>query len=122
MATNTLKYGTPTSIGISINNLTAVGKSFNEITNVVFMLKRNAKDSDESAVLYKSTKTGGVALSTSKLIVTIDETDFGGSGLQANANYLVAIGVEFNNSGIYLEDKDDGMNNRIKIIQDKVRL
>jgi hypothetical protein len=122
MATNTIKYGTPAMISITINNLNLVGNVFADITNVVFMLKRSAKDSDQEALLYKSTSNGGITLSSTKMNVAILSADFGGSGLLAGATYLVAIGVEFNNSGVYLEDKDDGLNNRIRIIQDKVRL
>ena len=49
------------------------------------------------------------------------KTDFGEGKMEAGKVYLIAIGVEFNNSGEFFEDEDDNMQRKLKVTYDKIR-
>ena len=119
-----IKYGNSGKLSITINNFVGLGKTFSDITGVIFMLKTKSTDKDADAVFKKTVIGGGITLDAGleKMIVAIDKVDFGGSGILSKKTYLIAIGVEFNSSGEYFEDKDDKMQRLAEIIEDKVEL
>ena len=117
-----IKYGNSGKLSVTINNLTGLGKTFADITGVIFMLKEKSTDKDVDAVFSKEYPSAGITLDTQneKIIVQIDKGDFGASGMVSKRTYLIAIGVEFNSTGEYFEDKDDKMQRKAEIIEDKV--
>ena len=119
-----IKYGVPSTISISINNLTALNRNFSDITDILFMLKNKASDADSLALISKKYKTvTGITLdqNNKKIFVSLLKSDFGPSKMETNGNYLICIGVEFNNDGIYIEDQDEKFERRLKVIPDKIR-
>lgn len=117
-----IKYGNSGKLSITINNFAGLGKTFVDITGVIFMLKDSASTKDADAAFSKTYPGGGITLDTQneKIIVTIDKADFGAQGIHSKRDYLIAIGVEFDSSGEYLEDKDDKLMRTATIIGDKV--
>lgn len=122
MALSKIKYGNSGKIALTINNLTSVGKTLGDITNVLFMFKDTADQKDDDAPLRKELRQGEISIIGDKLVVTIEKEDFGDSAarVQSGVTYLIAIGVEFNNSGEYFEDQDDNLSRKIKVVADKV--
>lgn len=121
MSLTTIKYGNSGKLSLSINNLDKIGKEFNEITDVIFMLKNSASQLDTAAPMRKEQSKGHIYFSGEKIIVKLEKSDFGTNKLKANTTYLVAIGIEFNSTGEYFEDEDDNLQRKLKVIQDKVR-
>ena len=119
-----IKYGNSGKLSISINNLVGLGKTFADITGVIFMMKVDSKQKDDDAPFQKIYPGGGITLDqgSEKIIVSIDKADFGPTGLVSKKTYLIAMGTEFNDSGEYFEDKDDKMQRNAYIIEDKVEL
>jgi len=122
MALSKLKYGNSGKISLTINNLEDIGRQISEITNVLFMFKDKASQKDVEAPLNKELKKGDITIVNDAMIVTINEDDFGTTAnkLQSEKTYLVAIGIEFNDTGEFFEDQDDNLSRKIKIIGDKV--
>ena len=121
MSLTKIKYGNSGLLSLSLTNLEEIGKTFSDITDVIFMLKTNANQEDTAAPLKKEMSMGHIYTSGEKLIVKLEKSDFSALKLKANTVYLVAIGIEFNNTGEYFEDKDDNLQRKLKVIQDKVR-
>lgn len=119
-----IKYGNSGKLSITINNFAGLGKAFSDITGVIFMLKEKSTTKDADAAFKKTVIGGGISLDAGneKIIVSIDKADFGSTGIVSKQEYLIAIGVEFNSSGEYFEDKDDKMQRTAEIIEDKVEL
>lgn len=122
MALSKIKYGNSGRIALTINNFTEIGKTVQEITNVIFMFKDKASQRDSEAPMYKELKKGDIAIVDDRMIVTINEADFGTTAnkLQEEKTYLVAIGIEFNDTGEFFEDQDDNLSRKMKIIGHKV--
>ena len=119
-----ITYETPTTISISLTDLASRnGTTFANITDVIFMLKEKSYDDDADAVVSKDYKTtNGVTLdSVGGLInVSILEADFGVDKIEVR-NYLICLGVEFSDSGSYIEDYDPNESWIMKINGDKIR-
>ena len=123
MALVTIKYGNSGELELTPTNLSDIGKQFSDITDIVFMLKTHAAQADEDAPLKKEMDQGQVYKTNNDTIrVKIEKADFSSLKLKANTTYLIAIGIEFNNTGEYFEDKDDHLQRKLKVTQDKVRL
>lgn len=122
MALSKIKYGNSGKIALTINNLSEIGHTVKEITNVLFMLKDKASQKDIEAPMRKELKAGDIEIIDEKMVVSIYVTDFGTTAdkLQSEKTYLLAIGIEFNNTGEFFEDEDDNLSRKIKIIGDKV--
>lgn len=113
-------YETPTKIVLTVNNLAANDKTFSDITDVLYMLKKRASDSDESALVTKDYKTAnGVSLVNETIEIFIGRTDF--SKLTGGETYLVCFSIEFDDNGIYIEDEDPNFTRNVKIMKDKTR-
>ena len=121
MSLTKMKYGNSGLLSLTINNFDKVGKEFSDITDVIFMLKNTASQTDAAAPLKKELSKGHIYFSGEKIIVKIEKSDFSSTKLKANTTYLVAIGVEFNSTGEYFEDEDDNLQRKLKVVQDKVR-
>jgi hypothetical protein len=121
MSVTKIKYDNSLNISITINNFAKLGKTFDDITRVIFLLKASAEQPDAAAPLNKTYPGGGVTLVDEKIVVAIDRVDFGDTGLQSDATYLIAIGIEFNDSGEFYEDKDDKLERNLYVIPDKIR-
>jgi len=123
MSVTKIKYENTVNLAITINNFTKLGKTFADITRVLFLLKSNASQADAAAPIQKAYPNEGITLNLvdEKIIVNIAKADFGGDMLQADATYLIAIGVEFNDSGEFYEDKDDKLERKLYVIPDKIR-
>jgi hypothetical protein len=89
------------------------------------MLKNKASDLDTQSIIYKKYKgtTGQITLNSTakKISVSLLKSDYGAGKMETSGNYLIAVGVEFNNDGIYLEDQDDKFERRLKVKPDKIR-
>lgn len=120
-----ITYKTPTLIELSIEDLSSRnGKSFADITDVLYMFKNNASDQDTDAVLSKRIKIDAditLNLSTQTASIPIDVADFGVGKVEAGTDYLICVGVEFNDSGYYIEDYDPNFKRLVQIWRDKVR-
>ena len=116
---------TPVLIALSITDLlTRNSKTFADITDVKYMYKNNATDLDAAALLSKDVKTpDGIVLNAtdSTIDISIDIVDFGTDKLEIDATYLICIGVEFDDDGVYIEDYDPRLDNHVNILQDKIR-
>lgn len=122
MALTTIKYGNSGELELTINNLDELAKTFTDITDVKFMLKTMASQADEASPMYKTMENGQIYTTPdNKLRVKFAKADFSPTKLRANTVYLIAIGVEFNNTGEYFEDEDDNLQRKLKVTQDKVR-
>lgn len=120
-----VKFGVPTTVAITINNFSSLNRTFEDITDVLFFLKNKATDLDTASVVSKKYKgtTGQIVLNTTskKVVVNLVKSDFGAGKMESGGNYLIAVGIEFNNDGVYLEDRDDKFERRLKVKPDKIR-
>ena len=115
-------YETPILLAVTIDNLLANnGKSFSDITDACYLLKNKAGDLDTEALFSQDFKTtNGVALNSgdSTIDVTFEKADFSSVLLDAGKGYLICLGVEFNDSGDYIENKNT---NYLHVEFDKLR-
>jgi hypothetical protein len=116
-----IKYGNSGKLSLTVNNFIALGKTFADITGVIFMLKDDATQLDTAAPFKKEYPSAGITLVDPNIIVQLDVVDFGAGKLVGDSTYLIAVGVEFNDSGEYFEDKDDSLSRKLKVVNDKVR-
>lgn len=119
-----ITYGTPTKLFITLTNLTLNQYAFSDISDALFMLKHNATDTDESALITKDFKTNnGVVLNldTKTIEIEINKLDFGSNKLQIGVEYLMCLSVEFLGDGNYIEDFDPKLERKVSIMQDKTR-
>jgi len=125
MSDTNITFGTPVKIVTTINDLlTRNGKTFADITDVKYMLKENKSDTDEASVFNKSVKIGGsitLVPANSSFEVNIIPSDYGDTKIKAGEQYLVCIGVEFNDSTYYIEDYDPHFTRMMNILYDKIR-
>ena len=70
---------------------------------------------------YKT--TNGVTLDVGSGIINVSilETDFGTGKIEGGLNYLICLGVEFSDSGSYIEDYDPYKSWLMKVNVDKIR-
>lgn len=117
-----ITFDNPTLIVITLNRLSEDnGKTFSDITDVKYMFKRNASDTDGDAVFSK-TLGSGITLANDKINVNILKSDYGLGKIESGkGDYLICLGVEFNNSGEFIEDKDHDKKNRVTVFSDKIR-
>ena len=117
-----ITYNTPLKIVITINGLLERnGKVFADITDAIFMLKKSATDIDEDAKINLTVPNSGVIINYDDETVDaiIKEADY--ALIQKGRSYLACFAVEFNNSGVFIEDFDPDLENRITITHDKIR-
>lgn len=125
MSVISITYGTPISMNVSLTELASRnGKTFADITDVLYMLKKEAWQDDTDAVFSKSVKgAGGITLNpaNNSFALEISPTDYGDSKIEKEETYLVCIGVEFNDSGFIIEDYDPQFERKLAILADKIR-
>ena len=126
MSNINITYGTPIKMVVTLTDLAdRNGKTISDITDVVYMLKHNRSDDDSATVFNKSVKNGAnVTLTATGFETNILAEDYGNSKtkIQAFKNYLVCIGIEFNDSGYYIEDYDPRFDRKLSVLPDKVRM
>jgi len=116
-----LTYKTPTKLVVTLTDLlTRNEKSFSDVTDVIFFIKANATDTDESALVTKTVGTG-ITIAADTIEIQITGTDYGTGKLMGKNVYLLCFGIEFNSSGEYIEDYDPLFKRTIEILRDKIR-
>lgn len=114
-----LTYNTPSKLIITITDMVSRNeKSFSDITDVLFFLKKDASDLDEDACMTASIGTG-ITLNDPTIDIAITDANY--ALVRPGKTYLFCLGVEFNSSGIYIEDYDPLLERKIKILEDKIR-
>lgn len=115
-------YGTPLKLTIEITDILATtGRLFADITDVKFMLKSHASESDENADFSKSVGEKITLNGQNETIeVAFESNDYGVGKIRAKT-YLMCLGVEFLSSGDYIEDYDPDKVWEITFTPDKIR-
>ena len=125
MSNRTITYGTPVKLIITPTDLASRnGKTFSDITNVVYFLKKERRDADADAVFSANVSPdASITLNsgTSTIELNILDTSYGKGKIEKGIEYLECIGVEFNGSGIFIEDYDPRASNKIMFSHDKIR-
>ena len=124
MSTTNITYGTPIKIVTTLSDLAdRNGKTINDVTDVLYLLKKNRDEPDANAAFSDSVKAGSIAIDTvnSTFEVNITGNDYGFDKIKKGHTYLICIGVEFNDSTFYIEDYDPQAQRKLSVLRDKIR-
>lgn len=115
----TLIHENPINIEFDIGEaLETLDIASEDITDMVFVIKDKQRDSDNSALVYKTLANSGITLSANKFYVTMVQADY--ADLKTNTTYHIALGIKYTGIANFLELDLQG-EDRVRIVQDTIR-